>query len=248
MRDALRELCAGREDFPSQREFRAAGLGGLYDALQTRGELDRWAARLGLPRRRRGHGGGPPVHWTDERIAAVLQELCAGRTHFPTEGEFEQAGRGGLYQALKGRRELDAWAARIGLPRRGRGGTAKWTDETILAALTPLCAGRERFPTITEFQEAGLGGLHSTLGRRRGLDAWAARFGLPRHPPNGRLPTWTPATISAALDGLCAGRETFPSHQDFKAAGLLGLYQALYRRGEFDAWVARSGLPRQRST
>ncbi len=48
---ALGELRAGHDRFSSGREFRDAGLGGLYSVLVRRGELDWWAQQLKLPRR-----------------------------------------------------------------------------------------------------------------------------------------------------------------------------------------------------
>jgi hypothetical protein len=72
---ALRELCAGRERFPTQRELKQAGLGGLYAWLYRGGELDAWAARLGVTRNRGA--------WADEDIQRALEDLCDGLQRFP---------------------------------------------------------------------------------------------------------------------------------------------------------------------
>ena len=163
----LRELCAGRERFPTNRELIQAGLGGLYARLYRRGELDLWAARLGLVRQR--------SRWTDDEIQRALDGLCDGLERFPTREQFRDAGLESLHGVLQARGALDSWARRLGLARRPR-----WNEETIAAALGELCAGRDRFPSGREFRDAGLGGLYSILGRRGELDRWAHQLKLPR--------------------------------------------------------------------
>lgn len=152
---------------PSNRELIEAGLGGLYARLYRRGELDAWAARLGLGRNR--------AAWTDHEIQRALDGLYAGLERFPTREQFRDAGLESLHGVLQARGELDSWARCLGLARRRR-----WTDATIAAALNELCAGCQQFPTVREFRDAGLGGLYSILGRRGELDRWAQQLELPR--------------------------------------------------------------------
>jgi DNA invertase Pin-like site-specific DNA recombinase len=52
----LRNFAAGREVFPTVREFRRAGRTGLLGALRRHGGGELWASRLGLPRRERYSG------------------------------------------------------------------------------------------------------------------------------------------------------------------------------------------------
>jgi hypothetical protein len=52
IRAELADFCAGRADWPTQREFEEAGLGRLYRAASRFGGVDRWANELCLPRRR----------------------------------------------------------------------------------------------------------------------------------------------------------------------------------------------------
>lgn len=111
---ALGELCAAPQRFPTDTQFRAAGLSGLYSALDERGELDVWAQRLGLAR----HHVGDPQRWDDQSIRHALHELCAGRDRFPTRREFRDAGLYGLYATLARRGALDTWAQQLQLPRR----------------------------------------------------------------------------------------------------------------------------------
>jgi len=226
----LRGLAAVRQRFPTIRELRAAGLGSLYEHLRSRGELDVWAARLGLKRHR--------ARWTEHDIERALRDLTSGLQRFPTANEFRQAGLEGMYSALHARGELDSWARQLGLERRRR-----WTDAAIAAALGELCAGQQRFPSAQQFHAAGLSGLYSALYLRGELDSWAGRLGLPRQRP-GDPRRWDDEAISHALQGLCAGRERFPTGREFREAGLYGLYAALRRRGELDAWAQRLALAR----
>jgi hypothetical protein len=53
IRDELRRFCAGRDWFPTEREFVDAGLSTLYRAASRNGGIPYWAGRLKLPRGRR---------------------------------------------------------------------------------------------------------------------------------------------------------------------------------------------------
>jgi DNA invertase Pin-like site-specific DNA recombinase len=60
IRDGLRPIVAGREKWPSKREFEAMGLGGLRRAVVLSGGIERWAERLDLrlrPGSRRSNPG-----------------------------------------------------------------------------------------------------------------------------------------------------------------------------------------------
>jgi hypothetical protein len=49
---ALEELSAGQTRYPNAERVRAAGLSGLYSALERRGPLDAWAQRRAVAPRR----------------------------------------------------------------------------------------------------------------------------------------------------------------------------------------------------
>jgi hypothetical protein len=51
---ALRDFLVGRSDWPTTRDFSAAGLRGLHSAICRYGGAARWAEHFGLPVRRRG--------------------------------------------------------------------------------------------------------------------------------------------------------------------------------------------------
>lgn len=52
IREELERFCAGRENWPTEREFVSADQRALYAAASRNGGIARWAAALGLPRRR----------------------------------------------------------------------------------------------------------------------------------------------------------------------------------------------------
>jgi hypothetical protein len=58
--------------------------------------------------------------WTDERIRAELADFCAGRSAWPSAGEFKATGRGDLYVAASRYGGITYWADELGLPRAQR--------------------------------------------------------------------------------------------------------------------------------
>ena len=119
----LRKLLDGRGTWPSPREFERSGSSGLAAAVVHRRGTVYWARffglqpppRAGLSRRRM---------WTDERIRAELERFCQGRTVWPTEREFLDAGESTLYNAACHYRGTRHWADELGLVRRRRYGPA----------------------------------------------------------------------------------------------------------------------------
>ena len=61
-------------------------------------------------------------------------------------------------------------------------------------------------------------------------------------PRRGRKPTWTDAAIEAELRSFLDGRSSWPTRDEFSAAGKLGLYSAASRRGTIGRWRAHFGL------
>jgi len=79
-------------------------------AIERSGGASRWAPELGLLfRHRHGH------RWTPETIAAALKPLLTGRCTWPCRREFEEAGLGGLYGAIRKTDGHAAVAASYGL-------------------------------------------------------------------------------------------------------------------------------------
>lgn len=114
----LRQVSNELGRWPSNKELQRAGLAGLAKAIIRYGGSTYWARRLGF----QPYRGLPSLYWTDERIERELAPFLAGRAHFPTAAEFEEAGLRNLRTAVRFRGGPAMWAAKFGLPapRPGR--------------------------------------------------------------------------------------------------------------------------------
>ena len=189
--------------------------------------------------------------------------FLAGRATWPSYREFIAGGAKGLREAIARIGGPNYWAEEMGLADspQPRGGVVRWNDESIEAALRPLLAGRDSWPTRTEFAQAGLRGLGEVLREREDTHRWAERMGVtpplqlykpskrrraakPHTPasPQRPWPRWTEQTIAAALGEFLQGRDDWPKHSEFVAAGRKGLYHAIIRHGGSQAWAQRMGV------
>jgi len=209
------------------------------------------------PHSRRGRA------WTEAAIREELTGFLAGRATWPTYREFIAGGAKGLREAIARIGGPDYWAKEMGLADnpRPRGGVVRWTDESIEAALRPLLAGRDSWPTRTDFAEAGLRGLGEVLREREDTHRWAERMRVTPPPqvhkppkrrkatkprtrasPRRPWPRWTEQTIATALQEFLEGRDEWPKHSEFVAAGHKGLYHAIIKHGGSHAWAERMGV------
>jgi len=92
---------------------------------------------------------------------------------------------------------------------------------------------------LAELVEAG---AIERLGRGR-----TTRYRLVRREQPGQR-HWTPERIRAALTEFCAGRESWPTTGEFKAAGRADLYVAASRYGGIRSWAAELGFEKTRRT
>jgi hypothetical protein len=96
VRGALRPFLRGREAFPSEAEFAQAGLRSLRRAVDTHGGgIGYWSDEFGLASRDAAGG------WSKEEIRHQLEDLLSGREHFPTQKEFQEAGKMRLFNAIR---------------------------------------------------------------------------------------------------------------------------------------------------
>jgi hypothetical protein len=119
----LRLVLEGRETWPGARELEQVGSYGLAGAVAHGRGTAYWARRLGFKPPSRA-GVPKPRIWTDERIRAELERFCQGRTTWPTEREFREAGESALYSAACHHGGAPHWAAELGLVRTRRYGPA----------------------------------------------------------------------------------------------------------------------------
>jgi hypothetical protein len=101
----------------------------------------------------------------------------------------------------------------------GNGGRRRWTEERIRAALQEFCAGRDEWPSATEFKQAGRFDLYVAASRYGGIGFWTSELGLTRDPQAAAAPPapkrrqwtfrprlqWVPAAAVAALALALAG-------------------------------------------
>jgi DNA invertase Pin-like site-specific DNA recombinase len=236
IRARLAQFLAGKNEWPSFQEFRAAGLGQLRRAVTTKGGPLRWAELMGVevPPRRVSH-----MRWAYPRMLEEVEKLAAGDGQFPTCRRFREAGLGGLAVAIHKRGLSDQIVTDLRIrPRARRSPRPDWTDETIRAALDGFLQGRRTWPTTTEFRAAGLDSIYANLYRNGTRDQWAKEYGIAARPEPVR---WTDTTIKDALDALLEGRDTWPNTEEFKEAGLGGLWSTLRRRQVTEHWRRRYG-------
>jgi len=101
--------------WPTKGEFRRAGLSTAMAAVYEHGGSAKWQSRFGVAAR---PVDGPVPNRQSWSIAAVDRELrafCSGRDAWPTEREFQQAGKHGLYRAASRYGGLAHWRARLQL-------------------------------------------------------------------------------------------------------------------------------------
>jgi site-specific DNA recombinase len=167
----LRDFLMGRSEWPAYLEFARAGHGRLYHQVLRCGGPHHWGRKLGIP---------VPEHrprWTPQTLEGALRPFLRGRDQWPTKGEFEAAGLGGLYVALRKERGLAYWAAHFGLSYRA-GYRFHWPSARIELELRRMARNGE-FPTRRELREAGLGGLYEAIRLDDGgVLEWAGRLGL----------------------------------------------------------------------
>lgn len=174
----LRAFLGGRSEWPEYGEFADRGLTRLFAQVMAWGGPHYWGAKLGVEVRR------GTVIWSEALIHDALAPLLGGRTKWPSRAEFEAKGMMAVFSALKSHGGVAYWARQFGVvcqaPKRRR-----WSEEEIERELREFAGGRDRFPSYSEFQEAGLMKLYSAASRYGGTAYWAQRLGL--EPAEGRL-------------------------------------------------------------
>jgi Resolvase, N terminal domain/Recombinase/Recombinase zinc beta ribbon domain len=226
LRAALDPLLADRRCWPPFGEFQAAGLALAYRQVELCGGSRRWAGEYGLTRENRVR---PISGWSEERVCRELGEFLQGRDRWPTAKEFAAANRAMLGRATAKFGGKKRWAAQFHCELRPNQLASEWTDQKIEEALRSLsCDGT--MPTLREMQRSGMRGLASAVGPSPHRERWAERLGLRPLPRSKQGPKrWTDETIETSLRGLLRRRRVYPTQNEFKAAGLDGLYQRLGR-------------------
>jgi hypothetical protein len=98
-------------------------------------------------------------------------------------------------------------------------------------------AGVSRSQAAYDLADLVEAGILERIGNGRATRYRLARVG-------GTQRRWTSDRIQTELEAFCAGRKTWPSAADFKAAGRGDLYVAASRYGGIGHWTERLGFPR----
>jgi hypothetical protein len=181
---------------------------------------------------------------SDAEIEAQLHEFLAGHEVWPTYREFVAAMQRPLREAIT-HRGARYWAKRVGVKwvKHSSGYSPIWTEERVSGELEPFLAGREVWPTVAEFEAAGLGLLREAVKRLGGVQVWAARFGLQR--PNhsvGSTRIWDHERLELAVGPLVRSLGRWPTKSEFRHAGLASAQSSLYRYGGVAYWRAHFGV------
>lgn len=264
IRAALSQLLDGRSTWPTNGEFRRAGLGGLYEKLSCEGLVERWANEFGIapppfahrPRRAKPQRSPRPAPqprlWTDSRIADELAAFLGKRRDWPSFSEFVEGDRVRLYKAVLNHGGTQQWAQRMGVEwasRRGRSHPQQWTEERVRERLTEMLRGRTIWPTAAEFDGAGQRGLLVAARRLGGIERWATELDVSRPTRSdgstyrrGDQRSWTDARISEAIGPLIEELGRWPTKAEFRRAGLGAALSAVYDHGGRRVWQQRLGV------
>jgi len=136
---------------------------------------------------RRAANGRTDLKATQKRVLAALEDDGAVRL---TRGLYEEIAGVSRSQAAYDLAELVSagMLERIGggrstwyrVVRQERPGQRRWTNDKIRTALEQFCAGREAWPSATEFKEAGHSDLYVAASRYGGIAFWTKELGLSR--------------------------------------------------------------------
>jgi hypothetical protein len=105
---ALIPLLRGRENWPTNQEFRQAGLGSVRAAAVRHGGIEHWAGVFELKITKLGHR-----EWTTEKIERDLLAFVAEQGRYPATTEFFETGRTPLYNAICRTGGHKEWSRRL---------------------------------------------------------------------------------------------------------------------------------------
>jgi hypothetical protein len=183
--------------------------------------------------------------WTDDRIRRELRRFLTGRTDWPTYRDFQRAGLKSLRDNVTRRGGVRRWADEMGVTYvEHRPGYAPiWTEERVRRDLRAYLAGRDEWPSRTQFENDGLTALRNAVNRTGGVDRWAREFGLRRRNRcSGIRRAWTEELIEIELRKLIGNGKTWPSTQEFERAGLYSMLTSIYRHEGPTYWAKRMGV------
>jgi hypothetical protein len=239
LRRELETFLQDHQFWPPFQHFQARGRADLYLDIRATGGVHRWAGEMGLRVRPREI---VLLRWPEECIRRELPRYLEGKTQWPPIEEFRAAGLEQMRIAISWTGGPERWASEMGIPlRRARRQTHRWSYAEMRDAISQLAGDSGRWPTWRTVEKGGLGLQHAT--RRPDVREQLCKDLKLSSPTRSHQRThcWTDDQVEDALRSLLAGRNTWPGVDDFRAAGLRGLYESLRRRGLLNEWAARFG-------
>lgn len=112
-----------------------------------------------------------------------------------------------------------------------------WSEAQPLEALAPFLAGRTRWSSFPEFQEAGLALIYRQVERHGGSRHWARLLGLPWVPPRAEREKWPDDRIRAELRAYLKGKAVWPVWREFRRDGQGVLRDAVKWSGGPERWA-----------
>ena len=137
-----------------------------------------------LRRAHRRRGTRHPHRWVaDERLQSELEAFTAGRTTFPTQREFNAAGRADLRSAIAELGGIAYWAERLGLALRSRQDRTPYLESDALREAAEIIAPYGRLPGVRTLRALGHTKLASTVQAAGGPVRFAELHHLTQLPP-----------------------------------------------------------------
>jgi hypothetical protein len=189
--------------------------------------------------------------WPEARLCTALNRFLEGRTRWPNFAEFQTAGLAPLYAQVERHAGQRHWATLNGLCYDPPGDQVRgWTEERIRAELGRYLKKRTSWPSSRQFKNDGRSKLRNAVKWLGGPEHWAQEMGVRFGPRQRPFQPWTYARIKSELAALTDGRDDWPSHTEFVAAGRLNLYETIRLRNlrEQLADELRLRLPPRRHT
>lgn len=118
--------------------------------------------------------------WTDDSLHTALAALLDGRTHWPSQRDFANAGRSDLYYAVKRRGGVLRWSERLGVPlKAGQDRSRPYTEQDAIRDATALQAQYGFVPGPELLRELGHPRLATHIRlQHQNTERFAAQHGL----------------------------------------------------------------------
>jgi hypothetical protein len=183
-------------------------------------------------------------------IRTELEAFLTGSKVWPSVEQFRRAGRTDLYEAVLRHGGSTFWRQALGCapPAHDRGSIAgerraarRWDDTEIAANLRAVLGDRREWPTVEEFNAAGLRGLYLAILNGRGVPYWSTRMSAKLgYGQGGRQYSVDDAVVDARVIIAACGR--LPNEKRLRALGYGRLGEAVARAGGARAFVATHNL------